>query len=171
MATVSQHAAKPANSDVVPTVRVSRSGAARMANAVSPVISSEDFEFRHQDIQTRSRDGCCRNGSRHLLCKRLTRAVSFSSRSAAFRFAASVAAFSSGLVVLARGKHPIPSRTRPLRPAAPMVLWPKPWESRSSPNLTKTLQDYALSHNPNQNAPSSKEPGAFCVCGVGLLGW
>ena len=39
-----------------------------------------------------------------------------------------------GLVVLARVKHPIPSRTRPLSTAAPMVLRPKTRESRSPPN-------------------------------------
>src|SRR6056297_1232442 len=40
----------------------------------------------------------------------------------------------AGLVVIARGKLPIPSRTRPIRPAAPMVLRLKTWESRSPPD-------------------------------------
>ena len=40
-----------------------------------------------------------------------------------------------GLVATARAKHPIPSRTRPLSAAAPMVLRPKTRESRSPPNL------------------------------------
>ena len=33
-------------------------------------------------------------------------------------------------VVIAKAPHPFPSRTRPLRPSAPMVLCPKAWESR-----------------------------------------
>jgi hypothetical protein len=44
------------------------------------------------------------------------------------------------LVALARAKHPIPSRTRPLSAAAPMVLRLKTWESRSPPNLLSTQQ-------------------------------
>src|SRR5690606_24233271 len=39
-----------------------------------------------------------------------------------------------GLVATARGKHPVPSRTRPLSPAAPMVLRLKTRESRSPPD-------------------------------------
>jgi hypothetical protein len=41
-------------------------------------------------------------------------------------------------VVLARSLNPIPSRTRPLNSSAPMVLWLKPWESRSLPGLPRT---------------------------------
>src|SRR4051794_30844012 len=44
----------------------------------------------------------------------------------------------AGLVVLARSLNPIPSRTRPLNSSAPMVLWLKPWESRSPPGLPRT---------------------------------
>ncbi len=33
--------------------------------------------------------------------------------------------------------NPIPSRTRPLNSSAPMVLWLKPWESRSLPGLPR----------------------------------
>src|SRR6202043_1872495 len=44
----------------------------------------------------------------------------------------------AGLVVLARSLNPIPSRTRPLDSSAPMVLWLKPWESRSLPGLPRT---------------------------------
>ena len=43
--------------------------------------------------------------------------------------------FFDDLVVIARGTHPIPSRTRPWRPSAPMVLHLKVWESRSPPGL------------------------------------
>ena len=41
--------------------------------------------------------------------------------------------FSADLVVMAGVPHPIPSRTRPLSPPAPMVLRLKTWESRSLP--------------------------------------
>lgn len=37
------------------------------------------------------------------------------------------------LVAIARGPHPIPSRTRKLRLSAPMILHLKVWESRSLP--------------------------------------
>ncbi len=46
----------------------------------------------------------------------------------------------AGLVVLARSMNPIPSRTRPLNSSAPMVLWLKPWESRSLPGLQRTME-------------------------------
>ena len=42
-----------------------------------------------------------------------------------------------GLVVIARAKHPIPSRSRQLSAVAPMVLHLKVWESRSPPNLVR----------------------------------
>ncbi len=44
-----------------------------------------------------------------------------------------------GLVVIAQAKHPVPYRTRKLSAAAPMVLGLKPRESRSPPNLEKSL--------------------------------
>ena len=44
----------------------------------------------------------------------------------------------AGLVALARGPNPIPFRTRPLNPSAPMVLSLKAWESRSPPGLPST---------------------------------
>src|SRR5690606_7604284 len=47
--------------------------------------------------------------------------------------------FLPGLVVIARAKHPIPSRTRPLSAVAPMVLRLKTWESRSPPNLARNI--------------------------------
>ena len=46
--------------------------------------------------------------------------------------------FFAGLVVLAGEFHPIPFRTRPLKPPAPMVLRLKPRESRSLPVLPRT---------------------------------
>src|SRR3979409_2151950 len=49
-----------------------------------------------------------------------------------------VSLYFAGLVFLARSLNPIPSRTRPLNSSAPMVLWLKPWESRSLPGLPRT---------------------------------
>ena len=49
------------------------------------------------------------------------------------------ACFFFGLVDIARAKHPIPSRTRPLSAAAPMVLRPKTRESRSLPSLIEAF--------------------------------
>src|SRR6185312_6870721 len=43
------------------------------------------------------------------------------------------------LVVLAEEFHPIPFRTRPLKPPAPMVLRLKTRESRSLPGLQRTI--------------------------------
>ena len=40
-----------------------------------------------------------------------------------------------GLVALAAGKHPFPSRTRPLRLHAVMILRPGAWESNAPPIL------------------------------------
>src|SRR5215216_6629894 len=53
----------------------------------------------------------------------------------------------AGLVVLARSLNPIPSRTRPLNSSAPMVLWLKPWESRSLPDLPRTKQFLFTCHD------------------------
>ena len=39
------------------------------------------------------------------------------------------------LVIIAKGPHPIPSRTRKLSPSAPMVLCLKIWKSRTLPGL------------------------------------
>ena len=65
-----------------------------------------------------------------------------------------------GLVVIARVKHPIPSRTRPLSTVAPMVLRLKTWESRSSPNLTRHL-GISLSMTPTMTlAPEGR---LFCA--------
>ena len=41
----------------------------------------------------------------------------------------------SCLVIIAKGPHPIPFRTRKLSPSAPMVLCLKIWESRTLPGL------------------------------------
>src|SRR5271156_6118985 len=42
------------------------------------------------------------------------------------------------LVVIARNPYPIPSRTRPSKSSAPMVLSLKAWKSRSLPGLPRT---------------------------------
>ena len=39
------------------------------------------------------------------------------------------------LVIIAKGPHPIPSRTRKLSPSAPMVLCLKIWKSRTLPGF------------------------------------
>ena len=44
-----------------------------------------------------------------------------------------------GLVAIARVKHPVPSRTRPLSTEALMVLHLKVWESKSPPNLINNI--------------------------------
>ncbi len=41
----------------------------------------------------------------------------------------------SCLVIIAKGPHPIPFRTRKLSPSAPMVLCLKIWKSRTLPGL------------------------------------
>ncbi len=53
-----------------------------------------------------------------------------------------------GLVATARGKHPVPSRTRPLSPAAPMVLRLKTRESRSPPDLSDMPRQSPEPHPP-----------------------
>ena len=70
------------------------------------------------------------------------------------------ACLSFGLVVTARAKHPIPSRTRPLSAAAPMVLRLKTWESRSPPNLTRrNLSQYDLKIRQNhRRTPTEHHP-------------
>lgn len=68
----------------------------------------------------------------------------------------------AGLVVLAKSLNPIPSRTRPLNSSAPMVLWLKPWESRSLPGLPRTRTP-PLSMFEYENAASGNGGGVF-VC-------
>src|ERR1700749_3097789 len=71
----------------------------------------------------------------------------------------------AGLVVLAEEFHPIPFRTRPLKPPAPMVLRLKPRESRSLPVLPR-----AAFETPSQDLekPPRETAGAFCFS-VGLF--
>src|SRR5690625_4318285 len=66
-----------------------------------------------------------------------------------------------GLVVTARGKHPVPSRTRPLSPAAPMVLRLKTWESRSPPDpMTFSLFIPRKGQKPARRAEATTHKGA-----------
>src|SRR5947208_1700806 len=68
----------------------------------------------------------------------------------------------AGLVALAKSLNPIPSRTRPLNSSAPMVLWLKPWESRSLPGLPRT-RNPPLSMLEYEDAASLRGGGVF-VC-------
>src|SRR6516165_3645032 len=95
-----------------------------------------------------------------------------SPRTALDRFALKLASFSSsfaGLVVLARSLNPIPSRTRPLNSSAPMVLWLKPWESRSLPGLPRTSNS-SLPFMFKQTPLSVPESGVF-VAVLAFLTW
>src|SRR6266404_2427050 len=71
----------------------------------------------------------------------------------------------AGLVVLARSLNPIPSRTRPLNSSAPMVLWLKPWESRSLPGLPRTKQFLFTCHDRTKRRFPLGEAAFFCLGG------
>src|SRR5712671_2823863 len=62
--------------------------------------------------------------------------------------------FFAGLVVIAGEFHPIPFRTRPLKPPAPMVLRVNTRESRSPPGLQRT------DHNKSRYSHHNKKPRA-----------
>jgi hypothetical protein len=64
--------------------------------------------------------------------------------------------------------NPIPSRTRPLNSSAPMVLWLKPWESRSLPGLPKTKQ-FLLTCHDQRNAALLRE-AAFLFLSISADG-
>ena len=65
--------------------------------------------------------------------------------------------FFFGLVVIARAKHPIPSRTRQLSAVAPMVLRLKTWESRSPPNLKRSTTQSLENDQNQQRRPKTSE--------------
>ncbi len=69
----------------------------------------------------------------------------------------------AGLVVLARSLNPIPSRTRPLNSSAPMVLWLKPWESRSLPGLPRTKQFLFTCHDRTKRRLPFGKAAFFCA--------
>src|ERR1700730_14736530 len=68
--------------------------------------------------------------------------------------------FFAGLVVIAGEFHPIPFRTRPLKPPAPMVLRVNTRESRSPPGLPNTDRKKPPSHN---KSPAREIARGFCV--------
>src|SRR4051812_15384115 len=70
----------------------------------------------------------------------------------------------AGLVVLARSLNPIPFRTRPLNSSAPMVLWLKPWESRSLPGLPRI--EASSSNDVIQTTPLPFREAAFFVLDI-----
>src|SRR5690606_40646445 len=74
--------------------------------------------------------------------------------------------FSLTLWFLRGAQDPIPSRTRPSNPSAPMVLSLKTWESRSLQGLPKTHNLYTKQII---KAPA-KKPGLFCIWGSGQGG-
>ena len=75
------------------------------------------------------------------------------------------ASCSSSIWWFLRGaQNPIPSRTRPLNTAAPMVLSLKAWESRSPPGLQRTARSQSQYHRISKT-PGSKEPGVLCLRG------
>src|SRR6202047_2156643 len=80
-------------------------------------------------------------------------------------FACFVSLSFAGLVVLARSLNPIPSRTRPLNSSAPMVLWLKPWESRSLPGLPRTKQFLFTCHDRTKRRFPFRESGVFVLGG------
>jgi hypothetical protein len=69
--------------------------------------------------------------------------------------------FFADLVVIARSLYPIPSRTRPSKSSAPMVLSLKAWKSRSLPGLQRAEQTN-LFDDETEKKPSRETAGAFC---------
>src|SRR5271169_3820395 len=80
------------------------------------------------------------------------------------------------LVVIARSLYPIPSRTRPSKSSAPMVLNLKVWKSRSLPGLPRTERFILItifrSKAPRETAGpfSLRWPGAVFRVGNGRHG-
>src|SRR5690606_38527544 len=69
--------------------------------------------------------------------------------------------FSPTLWLLRGAQDPIPSRTRPSNPSAPMVLSLKTWESRSPQGLPKT--HIPSLHQNTKKPPSRNARGLLCV--------
>ena len=70
--------------------------------------------------------------------------------------------FFAGLVVIAGEFHPIPFRTRPLKPPAPMVLRANTRESRSPPGQPRTdVKESRLTRNKRPRHPARP----FCFSG------
>src|ERR1700757_3354597 len=62
--------------------------------------------------------------------------------------------FFADLVVIARSLYPIPSRTRPSKSSAPMVLSLKTWKSRTLPGLQRTDFLFTLFTNVSKKSPA-----------------
>ena len=75
------------------------------------------------------------------------------------KIACFIVPFFAGLVVIARSLYPIPSRTRPSKSSAPMVLSLKAWKSRSSPGLPRT--ERFIPHHDQTNKSPAGNRGAF----------
>ena len=75
--------------------------------------------------------------------------------------------FFYGLVDIARLKHSIPSRTRPLSTVAPMVLRLKTWESRSLPDLIRTnfVCSFNISSSAGWSSPVARQAHNLKVVG------
>ena len=69
-------------------------------------------------------------------------------------------------VVLARGSHPVPSRTRKLSPSAPMVLRHQSWESRSPPARFRNAPHPSGSRGVSHPTPHFPGPNCDSVTGV-----
>src|SRR6185503_15842288 len=65
------------------------------------------------------------------------------------------------LVVIAKESHPIPFRTRPLKPSASMVLRLKPRESRTLPGLQRAEEKPSNSKKPRP--ARNRVPGLFVL--------
>src|ERR1700722_16086247 len=74
--------------------------------------------------------------------------------------------FFADLVVIAGSLYPIPSRTRPSKSPAPMVLSLKAWKSRSLPGLQRTERFTISSRQVRPKKPSRETAGAFCLFGT-----
>jgi hypothetical protein len=75
--------------------------------------------------------------------------------------------FFVGLVVIAGEFHPIPFRTRPLKPPAPMVLRVNTRESRSSPGQPRTDQRTIPPSHRIRKASRYDCARPFCLSGDG----
>src|SRR5262245_64944226 len=74
--------------------------------------------------------------------------------------------FFAGLVVLAGEFHPIPFRTRPLKPPAPMVLRVNTRESRSSPGQPRTELRKQSRLCESFEKPRAFRAGLFCCAAL-----
>src|SRR5580700_9706056 len=72
--------------------------------------------------------------------------------------------FFADLVAIARSPYPIPSRTRPSKSSAPMVLSLKAWKSRSLPGLPRT--ECFNPHHDIQIKSPAVFPRSFFVSGA-----